>query len=279
MYTQLFIPSYGKETEIPHEEHHDRLKKGDLILWKKGSEKEDYAFFIQSHSAPFCPEDEVEKDIIISDKAGEEEKEAILKRTEEAKELRGPIQELIRELELAMSLAEVVVSLDGKRLLISYTAENRVDFREMVQRLASQQKKKVLMLQIGARDHAKNMESLFGPCGQKVCCSNFLKSLPPVSMNAAREQNIAFKGAESLTGVCGKLKCCLNFESEQYKQLKKQFPAFGGKGKINGEDFVIIGLDILNGKIKLKSPDKYITLTLDEFNEQSDGKFKKSKSK
>lgn len=274
MISLIFVPSFGKETEIPHESFHDRFKRGDLILIQKDKEI-NYGYFERTYSYPKNPE-EIEKDVIILDKSGEEEKVKVLELTEKAKSLRPEIFDEVKKQNLEMSIVDIAFSLDERTLLISYTAENRVDFRELVQNLAKKYGKKIVMLQIGARDQTKRM-NLYGPCGVKVCCSNFLKSLPAVSMNAAREQNIAFKGPESLTGVCGKLKCCLNYEAEQYKQLKKQFPAFGASGKIENEYFTVIGMDILNSKIKLKSAERYITLDLEAFNALEDGSFKKSK--
>lgn len=266
-YTSIFVPLLAKEIEIPFQEEYLDYRSDDLLIIEIDDGKKDYGKFISSSKHAFHPK-EVKKEWKILDICNEEERKTILENSEKAKELKPMVLEEVQNFKLPMSIATLELSLDSQTLLISYTAESRIDFRELVRKLASNLKKKIQMLHIGARDKAKLMGG-FGICGRKTCCSQYLRVLPSVTMDAAREQNIAFKGAESLTGVCGKLKCCLNYESSQYKELKKKFPRFGSNVKLPDGEFVIIGMDILNGKVKMKSDHTYITMDLDEFKQKT----------
>ncbi len=143
----------------------------------------------------------------------------------------------IKEKNLNMKLVKTEVLLDRSKVLFYFTAEKRVDFRELVRDLASQFKMRIEMRQIGVRDEAKMICGL-GSCGRELCCSNFITRFDLVSVKMAKEQNLALNPTK-LSGVCGRLMCCLAYEFPTYIELKKDLPKVGkhvqtraGKGKV-----------------------------------------------
>lgn len=143
----------------------------------------------------------------------------------------------IREREVEMKLVKVEFSFDAQKATFYFTAEERVDFRELVKDLAHHFKIKIEMKQIGLRDEAKMLGGC-GPCGRELCCASFLKDFEPVSIKMAKDQNLALNPVK-ISGVCGRLMCCLTYEHETYKELKRNLPKVGkivdtkeGKGRI-----------------------------------------------
>lgn len=116
----------------------------------------------------------------------------------------------IRERGLAMKLTRVDQSFDGQRLVFSFTAEARVDFRELVRELASEFHTRIEMRQVGVRDEAKMLGG-YGTCGRPLCCTTFLTTFDPVSIKMAKQQELSLNPSK-LSGLCGRLKCCLRFE-------------------------------------------------------------------
>jgi cell fate regulator YaaT (PSP1 superfamily) len=145
--------------------------------------------------------------------------------------------ERIRERALAMKLVKVDYTSDARKALFYFTAENRVDFRELVRDLANTLRVRVEMKQIGARDESKVTGGL-GPCGRELCCSSWLRDFEAVTVKMAREQGLALNPSR-LAGMCGRLKCCLRYEYATYLELKRALPASGrrvesvkGNGKV-----------------------------------------------
>ncbi len=116
----------------------------------------------------------------------------------------------IRERGLGMKLTRVEQSFDGARLLFYFTAESRVDFRELVRELAAEFRTRIEMRQIGVRDEAKALGG-YGTCGRPLCCTTFLTSFEPVSIKMAKQQDLSLNPSK-LSGLCGRLKCCLRYE-------------------------------------------------------------------
>jgi cell fate regulator YaaT (PSP1 superfamily) len=124
----------------------------------------------------------------------------------------------IRERGLAMKLVRVEQTLDGSRLIFSYTADERVDFRELVRDLAAHFRTRIEMRQIGVRDAAKLLGG-YGPCGRPLCCTTWLPSFEPVTIKMAKQQNLSLNPSK-LSGMCGRLKCCLRYELPNGKGVK-----------------------------------------------------------
>ena len=135
----------------------------------------------------------------------------------------------IRERGLGMKLTKVEQSFDGSRLVFYFTAESRVDFRELVRELASEFRTRIEMRQIGVRDEAKMLGG-YGTCGRPLCCTTFLTSFEPVSIKMAKQQDLSLNPSK-LSGLCGRLKCCLRYELPNAKGV-----VHGGCGSEGGCD-------------------------------------------
>lgn len=136
---------------------------------------------------------------------------------------------LVAKLGLPMKLLGAAYSLDGSRLTFFFSAEERVDFRELVRELGRRFKTKIELRQLGPRDEAKLVGG-FGRCGRPLCCMNFLAELSPVSIKMAKEQDLPLNPMK-ISGVCGRLLCCLAYESEQYHAMKEKLPKEGQRVK------------------------------------------------
>ncbi len=126
---------------------------------------------------------------------------------------------------LPMKLLETEYSFDGSMITFSFSAEGRVDFRDLVKDLASTLKVKVQLHQIGVRDEAKLIGG-YGTCGRELCCASFLSTFDPISIRMAKDQSL-FLNPAKFSGVCGKLMCCLRYEHEFYKYARDRLPAVG----------------------------------------------------
>jgi cell fate regulator YaaT (PSP1 superfamily) len=124
----------------------------------------------------------------------------------------------IRERGLTMKLAKVEQLFDGSRLIFYYTAEGRVDFRELVRDLAAHFRVRIEMRQIGVRDEARLLGG-YGSCGRPLCCTTFLQTFEPISIKMAKQQNLSLNPSK-LSGMCGRLKCCLRYELPNGKGVK-----------------------------------------------------------
>ena len=131
-------------------------------------------------------------------------------------------RELIERLNLPMKPISAQYNLDGNHLTIFFSAEKRVDFRELVRELSRNLKTRVELRQVGARDEAKLCGGL-GKCGFPLCCTTFLSEFAPVSIKMAKEQDIALNPMKT-SGICGRLLCCLGYEYEQYRAMKEKMP-------------------------------------------------------
>ncbi len=161
----------------------------------------------------------------------------------------------IREKELPMSLVEVESNFDRSKLIFYFTADNRVDFRELVKDLVQRFKTRIELRQIGARNESRIFGGL-GICGRKICCTNFLYNLDRVSIKMAKEQNMPLN-PEKISGLCGRLMCCLAFEFDAYLDMKRGMPKCGkrittpeGTGKVSRQNILkgTISVELEGGK-------------------------------
>jgi cell fate regulator YaaT (PSP1 superfamily) len=144
---------------------------------------------------------------------------------EKEREAMEECSQLIAEMGLSMKLLSAEYSLDGRHLTLFFSAEERVDFRELVRELAGRFKIRVELRQVGARDEAKLLGG-FGRCGRPLCCASFLSEFTPISIRMAKEQNLPLNPMK-ISGVCGRLLCCLAYENEQYRCMKGKMPREG----------------------------------------------------
>jgi len=136
-------------------------------------------------------------------------------------------KERIELRELKMDLSEVEVAFSGHRITFYFSAEHRVDFRELVRDLAAKLQCRIELRQIGVRDHAKRLDGC-GPCGRAFCCSTWLKDFHPVTLRMAREQQLSLNPSK-ISGVCGRLMCCLAYELTQYRDSAERLPPVGAQ--------------------------------------------------
>lgn len=128
----------------------------------------------------------------------------------------------IEQHHLKMKLIDVEYTFDNNKVIFYFTADGRVDFRELVKDLASIFRTRIELRQIGVRDEAKMIGGL-GPCGRTMCCSSFLGDFAPVSIKMAKEQSLSLNPTK-ISGICGRLMCCLNYEQETYEGIRKRLP-------------------------------------------------------
>ncbi len=174
----------------------------------------------------------------------------------------------IKEHGLEMKLIDVEYTFDRNKVIFYFTADGRIDFRELVKDLAAIFKTRIELRQIGVRDEAKMLGGI-GPCGRMLCCSTFLGEFDPVSIKMAKDQNLSLNPTK-ISGLCGRLMCCLKYENEEYENAKEQLPDLGeyistaeGNGKV-------VGLNILERiiQVELVENKKIVEYTLDEMIEE-----------
>ncbi len=171
---------------------------------------------------------------------------------------------IARLLDLDMKLGDVEFQADGRKATFYYTADGRIDFRELIRQYAKEFKVKIEMRQIGARQEAARVGGL-GACGRELCCSTWLTDFKSVNTSAARYQNLAINQVK-LSGQCGRLKCCLNFELDAYMEAFDTFPKNADKIKTHKGEFFVIKTDIFKGLMfymarQPKGPALHRTLT------------------
>jgi cell fate regulator YaaT (PSP1 superfamily) len=226
------------------------LKVGDLCVVDIKGELDFGAVAVSRHVSPRCAEGCGKKR-----PAGRVKRKATPDDIARSKDLRaaekgamGFCRRKILDMDLAMSLSRVSYSFDGTKALFSFTAETRVDFRDLVKELADYTRLKVEMRQIGVRDEARIIGGC-GPCGAELCCSAFLNDFMPVSIRMAKDQNLSLNPAK-ISGVCGRLMCCLSYEHANYKELVARAPKMGKAIKDpHGEVAKVIQLNLLKERV------------------------------
>ena len=154
-----------------------------------------------------------------------EDDEKALKNREKEKEAFKICQEKIRKHELEMKLIDAEYTFDNNKVLFYFTADGRIDFRELVKDLAAVFKTRIELRQIGVRDETKILGGI-GICGRPLCCHSYLSDFAPVSIKMAKEQNLSLNPTK-ISGVCGRLMCCLKNEQETYEELNSRLPNVG----------------------------------------------------
>lgn len=153
------------------------------------------------------------------------DEEQMIKNREKEKEAFSICEEKIRQHELDMKLVDSEYTFDNNKLLFYFTADGRVDFRELVKDLASVFRTRIELRQIGVRDETKVLGGI-GICGRELCCKTFLPEFAPVSIKMAKEQSLSLNPTK-ISGVCGRLMCCLKNEADTYEYLNSRLPGVG----------------------------------------------------
>jgi len=163
----------------------------------------------------------------------------------------GICSEKIKEQKLDMKLVQAHYLIDEAKILFFFTAESRVDFRELVKELVAVFRMRIELRQIGVRDESRILGGL-GVCGRPLCCNSFADKLVPVSIKMAKEQNLTLNSMK-ISGPCGRLLCCLAYEYNTYCSIKKDLPSEGLRIMVKGQNLKILEINILVKIIKLIS--------------------------
>ncbi|MDT0174311.1 stage 0 sporulation family protein [Exiguobacterium sp. BRG2] len=167
--------------------------------------------------------------------------------------------EKIREHKLDMKLVDVEYTFDRNKVIFYFTAEGRVDFRELVKDLAAVFRTRIELRQIGVRDEAKLLGGI-GPCGRVLCCSSFLGEFEPVSIKMAKDQNLSLNPTK-ISGVCGRLMCCLKYENDTYEEMRRDLPDYGKRLTVPEGEGRVVGLNILDQVVQIELKDRSRVLT------------------
>lgn len=181
--------------------------------------------------------------------ANAEDMKAVEKNRKTEAEAFAFCEEKVAELKLDMKLVEVECTFDTSKMLFYFTADDRVDFRELVKILAAQYRTRIEMRQIGVRDVSKMLGGL-GICGRPFCCSQFLDDFHPVSIKMAKEQGLSLNPTK-ISGTCGRLLCCLKYEQDSYEYLNKITPRVGSVVDTREGRGTVTESNLLTGKLKV----------------------------
>jgi cell fate regulator YaaT (PSP1 superfamily) len=170
----------------------------------------------------------------------------------------------ISEHNLEMKLVDVEYTFDRNKIVFYFTAEGRVDFRNLVKDLASIFRTRIELRQIGVRDEAKMLGGI-GPCGRMLCCSTFLGDFEPVSIKMAKDQNLSLNPSK-ISGLCGRLMCCLKYENDDYEEAKKLMPDIGARIETPEGPGRVVGLNLLERllQVRLLDEEHVLEYTLEE---------------
>ncbi len=169
---------------------------------------------------------------------------------EKGKEALKICEEKVSKHGLEMKLVDVEYTFDGSKIIFYFTADGRVDFRELVKDLAGVFRTRIELRQIGVRDEAKMLGGL-GVCGNPFCCSSFLGDFHPVSIKMAKDQGLSLNSSK-ISGTCGRLMCCLQYEQSVYEELLKVTPRVNSQVKVGRDTGIVVDTSILTGKVKVK---------------------------
>jgi hypothetical protein len=153
-----------------------------------------------------------------------------------------------------MKLIDVEFMIDGSKIVFYFSADGRVDFRELAKDLAGHFKNRIELRQIGVRDEARILGGI-GICGRPLCCSKWLSDFHPVSIKMAKQQNLSLNPSK-ISGTCGRLMCCLNFEDKTYKELRKGMPKDNERVDTPDGLAKVVNVDYFNGKINTRAIEK-----------------------
>lgn len=183
----------------------------------------------------------------------------------------------VERLGLDMMLVSSEYTLDKSKVIFSYVADERVDFRELLKSLAVKLHTRIELRQIGARDKSKMIGGI-GSCGLTLCCSTFLNEFDGISITRAKNQMLAIN-IPKLSGHCGKLICCLKYEDDVYVESRKNFPDLGTKVKYDGQDFTVTSINIISNVVRLENSEDVKILTRSDFIKETHWKRKPEEPK
>lgn len=224
------------------------LKKGDHVIVETAVGVEYGEVALEKRQVT---DDQVKKPVKeIMRKANEKDDQKYEQNKEKEKKAFKTCKEKIAKHGLEMKLIKVEYTFDGKKIMFYFTADGRVDFRELVKDLASVFRTRIELRQVGVRDEAKLIGGI-GMCGRELCCSTFLPSFAPVTIKMAKEQNLSLNPTK-ISGICGRLMCCLKNEQESYEYLNSNLPDVGEKVKtFDGLEGEVSSVNVIKQEVKI----------------------------
>ncbi|MFH1096196.1 MAG: stage 0 sporulation family protein [Candidatus Desantisbacteria bacterium] len=196
--------------------------------------------------------------------ATEEDRETVEKNDKKESIAYHTCVKKITDKDLNMKLVAVRYTFDSTKIIFYFTAEGRIDFRELVKELAHHFKARIELHQIGVRDEAKVFGG-FSWCGRELCCGTFLKEFNSVTIKMAKEQNLILTPSK-ISGACGRLMCCLGYEHKNYAAVKRCVPREGSRIKIGEQQGTIMEVNVVKEQVKIKfSDDRIVWMPIKEF--------------
>ncbi|RPJ47070.1 MAG: stage 0 sporulation protein [Candidatus Latescibacterota bacterium] len=218
---------------------------------------------------PSVPPGETEGESLheVVRRAEPRDKDVLLRNRSREEEARNVCLGRIESRKLEMKLVDVEMQFDGNKITFYFTAEKRIDFRELVKDLASTFKTRIELRQIGVRDEAKRLDGV-GPCGRRLCCSSFLRDFAPVTLRMARDQQLALS-PNKISGVCGRLMCCLAYERDEYVEALRGFPRVGARVRTASCEGKVTKADVFSRTVTIRAgEEREVRVGLSEITEE-----------
>ncbi len=245
-----------------------RIKKpGKIYYFDPGEEKLDYGDYVivetslgEEYAEVVIPNKEVSEDKIVAPlkpitrKATEKDKKHYEENKEKEKEAFDIALKNIKKHNLDMNLIDVEYKFDNSKILFYFTADGRIDFRELVKDLAAIFRTRIELRQIGIRDEIKRIGGN-GICGRELCCCSYLSNFETVSIKMAKEQNLSLTPSK-ISGACGRLMCCLKYEQDVYEEKLAKLPKVGAIVKTEDGEGIVEGVETLKEVLKVKIENK-----------------------
>ena len=229
----------------------ENLKKDETIMTQTENGLE--PALIISHGRPIDTKPDAPPPAVIQRRANRDETEKFARLIEREKEAFDIGLRYIKKHKLPMKLIRVERFFNGGKVIFYFTADNRVDFRELVKDLVQEFRTRVEIRQIGVRHETKMIGGL-GCCGRELCCSSFIKKFAPVSIKMAKAQNLSLNPAK-ISGLCNRLLCCLTYEYDTYNSIRKTMPKPGKSLIVDGESLKVLQVNPLEETITVTNPE------------------------
>jgi len=252
---------HSNETQLCLDEESENYRRGDYIILQSRYGK-DIAEVLGSirHLDHYDPKD---AEMVVR-RASENDMKIYRANLEKEAEALGICRQKIAKHKLDMKLVSAHYLVDEPKILFFFTADARVDFRELVKDLVSVFKMRIELRQIGVRDESRVLGGL-AVCGRNYCCNGITDKLNPVSIKMAKEQNLSLNSMK-ISGPCGRLLCCLSYEYDFYHKEKSKLPQEGNRLKVEGDEYKVTDVNILVRKIHLQSREGgYLELPFEHF--------------
>jgi len=251
----------GKRIDFFIERNHLKLKPDELIIVQAEKGKDLGRIILNISKETFEKRSGHRYPLEILRRATQEETEKLHRLRKQEDEIMETCQEYIDFRGLNMKLVLAEYQFDKNKLTIFFTADERIDFRELVKDLAATYRTRIELRQIGVRDEAKRLSGI-GPCGRPLCCASFLNKFEPISTQMARTQNLAVNPSK-ISGLCERLMCCLAYEMNFYEDVEKKYPKPGDTVLFeNGKKLKIDSVNYFSNKIILLDIEENEKITL-----------------